>query len=153
MDVKRHRRERLEAAATRLGGKAALGRALGYVDGAFVGQMLRGERPVTEDTVGKVEALAGMGGWFGPQPVAEAWPFPLVKRERWETLTEQERGAVQAAMNRAIAECEEMREAPTNVRFFTEPGHRLTRNTSSTWKGRRTAKSHPHERATDKKGR
>jgi hypothetical protein len=35
------RRERLTAAVEKLGGKAALGRALGYKDGAFVGQMLR----------------------------------------------------------------------------------------------------------------
>lgn len=45
------RRDRLERAADRLGGKAQLGRALGYKDGAFVGQMLRGERPVSEKTL------------------------------------------------------------------------------------------------------
>lgn len=34
-----------------MGGKAELGRALGYRDGAFVGQMIRGDRPVTEKTL------------------------------------------------------------------------------------------------------
>jgi len=59
-----HRRERLEKAADKAGGKAALGRLLGYKDGAFVGQMLRGERPVTEDTVEKLEAKPGFRDWF-----------------------------------------------------------------------------------------
>lgn len=63
--VQKHRRERLEAAAEKAGGKAALGRLLGYKDGAFVGQMLRGERPVTEETVLKLEAKPAYKGWFG----------------------------------------------------------------------------------------
>lgn len=46
------------------GNKAALGRALGYRDGAFVGQMLRGERPITEKTVDQIHALPGGKGWF-----------------------------------------------------------------------------------------
>lgn len=46
------------------GNKAALGRALGYRDGAFVGQMLRGERPITEKTVDQINALPGGKGWF-----------------------------------------------------------------------------------------
>jgi hypothetical protein len=59
-----HRRDRLAAAAAKCGGKAALGRLLGYKDGAFVGQMLRGERPVTEDTVEKLEAKPSFRAWF-----------------------------------------------------------------------------------------
>jgi len=46
------------------GNKAALGRALGYKDGAFVGQMLRGERPITEKTVNQIQGLIGGRGWF-----------------------------------------------------------------------------------------
>lgn len=44
------RRERLRALAEHVdfGGKAGLGRALGYKDGAFVGQMLNGLRPIVE---------------------------------------------------------------------------------------------------------
>lgn len=45
------RRKLLQAAAKRLGGNARLGRKLGYYDGAFIGQMLRGERPISEKTV------------------------------------------------------------------------------------------------------
>jgi len=56
--------ERLIALAKKIGGQAALGRALGYKDGAFVGQMIRGERPVTEKTVLAAEALPGCSGWF-----------------------------------------------------------------------------------------
>lgn len=62
--VQEFRRARLEAAAERAGGKAALGRLLGYRDGAMVGQMLRGERPITEGTVAKLEAKPGFRDWF-----------------------------------------------------------------------------------------
>jgi hypothetical protein len=63
-DIQVYRRERLDAAAVKIGGKAELGRRLGFKDGAFIGQMSRGERPVTEDTVLAIEALPGMRGWF-----------------------------------------------------------------------------------------
>lgn len=58
------RRTRLLALAEKHGGNAALGRLLGYKDGAMVGQMLRGERPITEKTVAKAEELPGSSGWF-----------------------------------------------------------------------------------------
>lgn len=48
--------ERLGKAAERMGGQANLGRALGYRDGAMVGQMLRGERPISEKTLAKLAA-------------------------------------------------------------------------------------------------
>lgn len=34
-----------------MGGNAPLGRSLGYRDGAYVGQMLRGARPVSDETL------------------------------------------------------------------------------------------------------
>jgi len=58
------RLQRLSAMVEREGGKAPAGRKLGYRDGAFVGQMLRGERPVTEKTVLAAHALSGYAGWF-----------------------------------------------------------------------------------------
>lgn len=69
--VQEWRRKRLASAAEKQGGKAELGRALGYKDGAFVGQMLRGERPITEKTVSALEAIRGYAGWFGGGPAAE----------------------------------------------------------------------------------
>ena len=67
----------------REGGKAPAGRKLGYKDGAFVGQMLRGERPITEKTVLAVHALSGYAGWFNEGggelaslPVAALTPSP-----------------------------------------------------------------------------
>jgi len=62
--LQEHRIERLQALVQREGGKAALGRRLGYRDGAFIGQMLRGERPISEKTVFLVENLPGYRGWF-----------------------------------------------------------------------------------------
>lgn len=77
--VQQHRRERLEAAAEKAGGKAALGRLLGYQDGAFVGQMLRGERLIKEDTVLKLESKPGFKAWFGERmaPVGPQALSPL----------------------------------------------------------------------------
>lgn len=75
--------ERLAAMVEREGGKAPAGRKLGYKDGAFVGQMLRGERPITEKTVLAVHALSGYAGWFNEGagevvalPVAALTPSP-----------------------------------------------------------------------------
>lgn len=47
------------------GNEEELGRALGYKDGTFVRQMLRGDRNISEKTVRKIEALPGASGWFG----------------------------------------------------------------------------------------
>lgn len=46
------------------GMNSALGRALGHAGGAFVRQLLDGERPITEKTIAKVESLRGCAGWF-----------------------------------------------------------------------------------------
>ena len=63
------RTERLAEAVKRMGGQAQLGRALGYRDGAFIGQMLRGERPVSEKVLAKLAAQPTLADLFsGPQP-------------------------------------------------------------------------------------
>jgi SOS-response transcriptional repressor LexA len=54
----------LQEVVSRLGGKAALGRALGHRDGAHIGQMVRGDRPITEKTIEHIESLSGMRGVF-----------------------------------------------------------------------------------------
>lgn len=56
--------ERLRRAAERMGGKAALGRMLGYVDGAFVGQMIKGDRPITEKTLEALIAIPDISDLF-----------------------------------------------------------------------------------------
>ena len=65
-DLQEHRAARLqELLDKKYGGqKVALGRALGHKSGAFVRQMIDGERPITEKTVQAIEALPGCGGWF-----------------------------------------------------------------------------------------
>jgi hypothetical protein len=63
------RQQRMLDLAERLGGRAPLGRALGYKDGAFVRQMIEGEKPITEKTVAKVERLPGCAGWFNAASV------------------------------------------------------------------------------------
>lgn len=59
------RQKRMLDLSERLGGNAPLGRALGYKDGAYVRQMIAGERAITEKTVAKAERLPGCAGWFG----------------------------------------------------------------------------------------
>lgn len=72
-----YRRHRLELAAAHLtgGNVTALGRLLGYRDGAFVRQMLSGNRAVSDKTVRAIEALRGMEGWFAGS--ASAAPLPM----------------------------------------------------------------------------
>lgn len=54
------RRVVLQRASERMGGKSELGRALGYRDGAFVGQMIRGDRQITEKTLRALAELRSM---------------------------------------------------------------------------------------------
>ncbi len=63
-----YRRERLDALARELFGnnRAECGRALGYQDGSYVGQMIRGKRTITEKTIRKAEKLPKAHGWFDP---------------------------------------------------------------------------------------
>ena len=87
------RRARLREAVDRVGSKAELGRRLGYSSGAFVRQMVEGERPVTEKTVMALEALPGYAGWFDKAPGArrpvrielENNPaYPAIRRVRFK---------------------------------------------------------------------
>lgn len=45
-----------------------LGRALGYTSGHYIGQLLRGERPITELLIDQLHSLHGgkFSGWFAP---------------------------------------------------------------------------------------
>lgn len=63
-DLKEWRKSRMHALAEKYGSNSALGRALGYRDGAYVGQMISGHRPISEKTVVTAHALPGCSGWF-----------------------------------------------------------------------------------------
>jgi len=66
--IQESRRARLADAVGKLAGGnvASFGRLLGYRGGAFVRQMLRGTRAVSDKTVRRIEDLRGMHGWFSP---------------------------------------------------------------------------------------
>jgi SOS-response transcriptional repressor LexA len=74
LELNNFRIARLQAAVDKLtgGNKSEFGRRLGYKDGAFVRQMLSGDRAVTEKTIRSVEAMAGMAGWFAEPNSAPA---------------------------------------------------------------------------------
>lgn len=82
------RRERMRKLAEKLGSKAELGRELGYADGAFVRQMIAGERPITEKTIQKAESIPGCKGWFDQFAPP---PSPSDGREPFGALTDDER--------------------------------------------------------------
>ncbi|MFT3812693.1 MAG: S24 family peptidase [Acidovorax sp.] len=65
------RRTRLADAVKKLsaGNVASFGRLLGYGGGAFVRQMLLGNRAVSDKTVRRIEGLRGMQGWFSAVPM------------------------------------------------------------------------------------
>ena len=66
------RRTRLADAVKKLcgGNVTAFGRLLGYGGGAFVRQMLLGNRAVSDKTVRHIEGLRGMHGWFSLAPAS-----------------------------------------------------------------------------------
>ncbi len=85
------------------GVKIEMGRALGWRDGAYVRQIVEGERPVSEKLIAKIETMNGgrYRGWFTPPgatplaAVREPWPLdPFVPRDVWLSLTPEQRGAV-----------------------------------------------------------
>jgi len=89
--IQEFRRERLKAAADKVGGNAALGRLLGHQDGAFVGQMIRGTRPISEKTVIELEAKHGFRHWFSEDPPVEGdddMPLDPVRRRVVELMGE-----------------------------------------------------------------
>jgi hypothetical protein len=59
-----HRKRRLADLAAAKGGPQKLGKLLGYADGSYVGQMISGNRPITEKTVAKIHGMRGLAGWF-----------------------------------------------------------------------------------------
>lgn len=96
-----HRKKRMQDFVNLKFGKnkAALGRALGYLDGAFVGQMIRGERPITEKTISQINALPGGSGWFeADKQQPWNWPFKTVTPQQYATLRDEEREHIEAGI-------------------------------------------------------
>lgn len=77
------RQKRLTDLAKEKGGNASLGRLLGFNDGAYIGQMISGHRPITEKLIEKVHGLHGLSGWFVRDPLVtvliaqESLPAPV----------------------------------------------------------------------------
>jgi hypothetical protein len=84
------RRERLAELAKTKGGRAALGRLLGLTSGAFIRQMIDGERPITEKTIKALQGLEGCAGWFD-SPIRTPPPSPATSEDPFGALTDEER--------------------------------------------------------------
>lgn len=65
-EVQEWRRRRLQQAIEKFfeGKNVKLARALNYADGSYIGQMLKGKRPIDEKTVEAIERLPKLAGWF-----------------------------------------------------------------------------------------
>lgn len=102
LDLQTYRIARLLAAIDRVseGDKTDFGRKLGYKDGAFVRQMVAGNRPITEKTVAKIESLHGMANWFSVAHKQnedaprfgvrnfDRWPFAQIDEQKIRSLNE-----------------------------------------------------------------
>jgi SOS-response transcriptional repressor LexA len=68
------RRTRLADAVRKVSGGnvTAFGRLLGYGGGAFVRQMLLGNRAVSDKTVRRIEAMRGMHAWFSQAAASQS---------------------------------------------------------------------------------
>lgn len=71
--------ERLQAAIKRLddGNLNAFGRRMGFADGSYIGQMLRGTRAISEKFVRKFEEENRLPGWFDPEIRHEGLEYQL----------------------------------------------------------------------------
>lgn len=90
------------------GNKAALGRFIGYQSGAYVRQMLAGERPIHETTIEQIEAAHGgkYAGWFakGASPSAPAMQLAKLFDERVpEPLRQATYAAIVSQIDLAVA--------------------------------------------------
>lgn len=65
-ELREHRKKRLHDLVEIKfnGNKAALGRALGFHDGAYINQLLSGHRAISEKTVDRIQSLPGLHDWF-----------------------------------------------------------------------------------------
>lgn len=100
---------RLVDAVTRYGDEDALGVKLGYKNGAFVRQMLREIRPISEKTVARIEELPGMAGWF---QALDAGPIVLTEEERAMVLAFRER------LNKPFAYAKQNKTSAAGARHF-----------------------------------
>jgi hypothetical protein len=114
-------RERFVAACKKEtnGNADAFGRLLGYTNGGYVREIVRGVKPVREAIIERVQALPGYAGWFAdlmPPLVARdvasksggpsRWPFERLSYDAWHLLSERERGAIEEA---ALVKLKEIR--------------------------------------------
>ncbi len=77
----------------------------------------------------RYEAIAGALGWtvnrlLGTEapPDLLQWPFEFISRKQWDSLTERQRGAVEAAAIKAMRELPEP-PAPLNTSATTDKRH------------------------------
>lgn len=86
-DKATRRRERLAALVDEVGSKAAIARRLGFADGSYVGQLISGNRPITEETIEKIESV--WPGWFDAASPSVLHALPPVNQRSTELTIKQ----------------------------------------------------------------
>lgn len=113
LDQEARRRRFRELVASQFGdNKADAGRALGYKDGAFVRQLLEGERPITEKTIARIEGVLGgrFAGWFTQKARPATADLRTVSDEEWQLILDY-RDAPQSERESTRARLHELAEA------------------------------------------
>jgi hypothetical protein len=89
------RQQRMADLSRLKGGNASLGRLLGYRDGAYVGQMIGGHRPITEKLIEKIHGMHGLSTWF----VRDHLITPLTAQENFYTQPKTPRECLDGLVN------------------------------------------------------
>lgn len=108
------RRKRLADLSKMKGGNAALGRLLGFRDGAYIGQMISGVRPITEKLIEKIHCMHGLHAWFSRESWVQlhavreshpplGWPFKRVTEEEWKSIPEHKREVIEEQLIGLVA--------------------------------------------------
>lgn len=105
IELQAARLERFKAAIDKVtdGNKTVFGKKLGYKDGAFVRQMLSGERAITDKTVRVIQGLPGMKGWFNESAESTESTAENSKTNENETVNPPIKGHISPLSNEAEA--------------------------------------------------
>lgn len=104
-----------------------------------IGMDESGERPlVSQQVISVLEQRNSATSEFAPQladalsvslrwllsgkgrPADTDWPFNRVNRDRWDACTDEDRGYIQAAINKALDDCEASRTAARSLPQYLE---------------------------------
>lgn len=103
------RKKRLIALVDRYGGRTKLGKELGWTSGAYVRQMIAGERPITEKFIERAEEQLQLPGWFNSPDAPGQPPRAEDVTKQYPPSTPPSLKSHVVAIGLALAEVDEIR--------------------------------------------